>query len=144
MKSQFQRGPSVWPYFTTQIENRTIVEVDEAQLTGGRSKDSYVLSEPIDLAVTDKANATFEATSACIFDSVPSDWNLTRLHLATPFYRVTFCPRETCEPSRQNTVLLGLIHYKQTRRSYRRFAMYINLLGSNLLTIHQNVCHHEG
>lgn len=117
---QSQRGPSVWPYFATQIENRTVVQVNEALLAQGRSTDSYVLAESLDLTTTNENGAMFEANSKCIFDSLPSGWNSTRVHLATPFYRVTLCPRGNCTPSRENTVLLGLIHYKQERRSYRR------------------------
>jgi len=120
LQSKYQRGPSVWPYFETQINNRTIVQVDENQLTAGRSKDSYVLAEPIDLTTTDKDNTTIQAASQCILNSMPQWWNSERLHLATPFHRVTFCERGTCEPTRRNTVLLGLIHFKRSPRSYRR------------------------
>lgn len=118
--TNFQRGPSVWPYFLTQIKDRNVVAVNENQLTGGRSSSSYVLAESLSLTVTNKANATYEASSACIFNSLPLDWDPDMMHLATPFHRVTFCRRDACEPSRQNTVLLGLIHYKKSPRSYMR------------------------
>ncbi|KAH8684090.1 hypothetical protein BGZ61DRAFT_455621 [Ilyonectria robusta] len=112
-------APSTWPYFASQIAKRSILKVDSTLDTSERSPDSYVLAKEIDLSVQDSSKPSV-ADSACLIDSLPHSWKPNALHQATPFYRVTFCPRGTCLPSQRNTVLLGLIHYKMGRRSYRR------------------------
>jgi hypothetical protein len=96
--------------------------VNPALDTSSRANDSYVLGDDIDLALpgVDEDGARPMADSACLLDSLPHAWKSDKLHQATPFYRVTLCNRGSCVPSRQNTVLLGLIHYKRSRRSYRR------------------------
>ncbi|KAH7126528.1 hypothetical protein B0J13DRAFT_646643 [Dactylonectria estremocensis] len=108
-----------WPLFASQIANRSIVEVDTSLDTNQRSPSSYVLAKEIDLSL--HVNDTVSmADSSCLMQSLPHSWDPRTLHQATPLYRVTFCPRDTCVPSRENTVLLGLIHRKMGRRSYRR------------------------
>lgn len=116
---QTKLADSTWPYFASQIVNRSILQVNPTLDTSERSRDSYVLAEEIDLSM--RVNDTLMmADSECLIDSLPHTWNAQALHQATPFYRVTFCARGTCVPSRENTVLLGLIHYKKERKSYRR------------------------
>ncbi|KAF7563918.1 hypothetical protein G7046_g181 [Stylonectria norvegica] len=112
-------GPSIWPLFASQVHNRSILEVDPTLDTSERSPDSYVLSKEIDLSIRVNGTLTL-ANEDCLVKSLPKSWNPQILHQATPFYRVTFCHRGTCVPSRENTVLLGLIHYKKERKSYRR------------------------
>lgn len=112
-------APSTWPYFASQIANRSILKVDSTLDTSERSSDSYVLAKEIDLSM--RYNGTRSvADSACLINSLPHTWKPKALHQATPFYRVTFCPRGACLPSQRNTVLLGLIHYKMTPKNYRR------------------------
>ena len=113
---------SVWPYFASMVHPRNIVRVNPTLDTSSRANDSYVLGEDIDLALpgVDGDGERAQADSACLVDSLPHAWKSDMLHQATPFYRVTLCDRGSCVPSRQNTVLLGLIHYKRSRRSYRR------------------------
>lgn len=110
---------SAWPYFASQIFPRNIVKVDPSLGTKHRAPDSYVLGNDIDLTLPGNDFSAM-ADSTCLFDSLPQDWNKESLHQATPFHRMTLCPRGTCTPSRDNTVLLGLVHYKVSRRSYRR------------------------
>lgn len=116
---QANLGVSRWPLLASQIVPRSILEVDTSLDTSARWPDSYVLATEIDLSM--RINGTLStADSDCLTDSLPHEWNPEMLHQATPFYRVTMCPRGTCVPTRQNTVLLGLVHYKKASKSYRR------------------------
>lgn len=110
---------TAWPLFAAQVLPRTILEVDTKLDTSERSPDSYVLAKEVDLSLSND-NTSDVASSQCLVDSLPSNWELKNLHQATPFYRVTMCARGTCTPSTKNTVLLGLIHYKIGWFSYRR------------------------
>ncbi|KAM5372454.1 hypothetical protein ACJZ2D_007492 [Fusarium nematophilum] len=108
-----------WPLFASRAFPRSILEVDPSIDASRRSPGSYVLARPVDLAK--RVNDTvLVADAQCLKDSLPRAWRSNAIHQATPFYRVTFCRRGKCIPDRQNTVLLGLIHYKKSRRSYRR------------------------
>lgn len=110
---------SRWPLLASQIVPRSILEVNTGLDTSARWPDSYVLAAEIDLSMS--VNGSFStADSNCLTNSLPDEWDPEKLHQATPFYRVTMCPRGTCVPTRQNTVLLGLVHYKKARKSYRR------------------------
>lgn len=112
-------GDSRWPLLASQIVPRSILEVDTSLDTSDRWPDSYVLATEIDLSI--RINGTTStADSECLIDSLPHEWDPKMFHQATPFYRVTMCPRGACDPTMQNTVLLGLIHYKKARKSYRR------------------------
>ncbi|KAH6692226.1 hypothetical protein F5X68DRAFT_57009 [Plectosphaerella plurivora] len=113
---------SAWPYFASQIEPRNIVKVNPALSTKSRASDSYALGDDLDLSLPRASpnDAPASATSECLYSSLPKDWKKGSFHQATAFYRMTLCPRGTCTPSRDNTVLLGLVHYKLSRRTYRR------------------------
>lgn len=108
-----------WPFFASSVFPRSILEVDPSLDTSERSQDRYVLSNEISLAVVSE-KTTYSASSDCIAKSLPAHWKKERFHQATPFYRVTMCPRGTCVPDETNTVLLGLIHYKMDWHHYRR------------------------
>lgn len=108
-----------WPYFASQVVPRSILEVDTGLDTRERSADSYVLSREIDLSIRTNGSKA-SASSNCLLQSLPQHWVPHRLHQATPFYRVTMCNRHTCVPSRHNTVLLGILHYKKAAKEYRR------------------------
>ena len=111
---------SSWPYFASQVIPRTILSVNPSLDASQRSLDSYVLAEEIDLSIPGNDTSSF-ASSDCLMKSLPQSWDMHKnLHQATPFHRVTMCPRGTCVPSMQNTVLLGLIHYKIASANYRR------------------------
>lgn len=110
---------SKWPYFASQIVPRSILKVDTALDTSERSADLYVLSREMDLSMH-VAKSPPRATSDCILQYSPQDWDPRRFHQATPFHRVTMCSRHNCVPTRENTVLLGLIHYKKAAKQYRR------------------------
>jgi hypothetical protein len=112
-------GDSRWPLLASQVVPRSILEVDTSLDTSERWPEAYVLATEIDLSMRINGS-TSTADSKCLIDSLPQEWDPKMFHQATPFYRVTMCPRGTCDPTRQNTVLLGLIHYKKARKSYRR------------------------
>lgn len=103
-----------YPLFASSVFPHNIVEIDPTLDTSERADDSYVLGQDLDLG------AVSEAASACIKSALPNNWAKERFHQATPFHRVTMCPRGTCEPNESNTVLLGLIHYKMDWVKYRR------------------------
>jgi hypothetical protein len=113
---------SAWPYFASQIEPRNIVKVNPALSTTDRASDSYVLGDDLDLTLPHPSPGATPAlaTSDCLYNSLPKNWRKDGFHQATAFYRMTLCNRGTCTPSRDNTVLLGLVHYKMSRRTYRR------------------------
>lgn len=103
------------PLFTTSIIPRRVVQFDGNLVTSQRTSHAYALGEEINLR-----NEAGEADSGCIIRSLPSDWDVRKLHLATPFHRVTMCNRGTCAPTEENTVLMGLIHFKVAKKQYRR------------------------
>jgi hypothetical protein len=52
--------------------------------------------------------------SHCIHKNHPGVF-IGTFHGATPFYRMTMCPRGACSPNDQNTVLIAASHIKKPR-----------------------------
>jgi len=105
-----------WPYFASSVFPRSIVQIDPSISTLNRTDSPYVIGNEIDLV---DAISGEIADSSCLAQALPR-FDKTKMHQATPFHRVTMCPRGTCEPTDENTVLMGIVHYKKDWARYSR------------------------
>ena len=104
------RKSTPFPLIHTNLVPQTIVKVS-SETRSNLDSSTYLLTETIPTSPT---------SEACVLEALPGK-RFHDIHHATPFHRVTMCPRGTCRPSSKNTVLLSLAHWKQY--TYRRYVV---------------------
>ena len=96
-----------WPHFHYGLIPPTQL-IPNLEPTQGGLIDYRSERDVPDLASRDPAK------SLCIGENHPHN-HAGAFHGATPFYRMTLCPRGTCAPTDQNTVFIAASHIKKPR-----------------------------
>lgn len=87
------------------------------------------------------ANETWRSEKkTCLHDVMLSDHGV---HLSSPMLSLTLCNRGDCEPTPENTVMIGLVHHHQDPLWYdRRIAAYSPVPPFNLLSVSKKLSYH--
>lgn len=107
-----------YPLLHTNILPQVIREIDSS-LDVSHKTETYpiLLATHLDLP---SPNDTLQQTSDECFPAALPQFKPEAFHQATPYYRVTMCPKGSCVPSLENTVLLAIVHVKFDHAHYRR------------------------
>lgn len=123
--------PSNFPQFHVNVVPSIVLQtasdpdllslpVEKVALTGSTTKTDYMTLVESESSTPSIANDLLsEAANTCFQASFPN-FQIHSIHQATPYYRVTLCPRGTCKPDSTNTVLFALGHLKISWNEYRR------------------------
>lgn len=126
------KQPGGMPLFHTHVVPQTIMGLPHEPEHNATHFESAALTGS-------NTTLAYKAMVEQKFEEVPSDWLADQsakvaqcltstilgfashsFHQATPYHRVTMCPRGTCVPDSSNTVLFSIGHLKINWKTYRR------------------------